>query len=577
MLKSFDRYVIKEIASPFILGLSVYTFTMLIGQIQRISEVLISRGISFSTFILLIIYLLPFTLAFTIPMSTLMGVLAGLSRMSTDSEIVALRTMGIKNFRILKPVLIFSVSTFIISVVLSMFITPRANFQLNKLFTKVARSRIVTNVKPKTICTEFKADSGYLLYFDDIDQHSKTWKNIILFPHQGGKNRNILIAQSGELKNTNPDDNHFALYNATVHSFEQEDPIKSYIISSYRYKKKSIKTRSVSQTLRSSRHLTFPELITKIQEIGKTDRLRPDKLKSLNYKSSGLRYKIELHRQITMPLAAIIFSFLGLSLGISTKKGGKATGFILSLAIIFIYYILITSAENLTTKRIISPFLGMWGPIFILLIISLFLYYLTAKEINLRWQKITNLINRMRNKIIQAKKRRKSRTNIYKKKLLKIKILDYYIIKKILFIFSLIFCSLVFVFYISTVIDMVDEAVTNNTSFFFILEYVFWRVPENIGFILPVSVLTSVLLTFFIMSKNNEITAVQASGISLQRLALPALFLGLVFSFLYFLFQENIVPAANISAKNTFYKIKNRKNPTLTGKRQSVLGEKNKF
>ena len=68
------------------------------------------------------------------------------------------------------------------------------------------------------------------------------------------------------------------------------------------------------------------------------------------------------------------------------------------------------------------------------------------------------------------------------------------------------------------------------------------------------------------MSKNNEITAVQASGISLQRLALPALFLGLFFSFLYFLFQENIVPAANISAKNTFYKIKNRKNPTLTGK-----------
>ena len=74
------------------------------NQVFLLSELFIARGVSFKTVALIFIYLVPAVLAFAVPMSVLMGILAGLSRLSSDSEIVAFRTLGIRNSRLLWPV-----------------------------------------------------------------------------------------------------------------------------------------------------------------------------------------------------------------------------------------------------------------------------------------------------------------------------------------------------------------------------------------------------------------------------------------------------------------------------------------
>jgi len=91
MFKLFDRYVLKEIIPPFALGLTIYTFVLLMNQILLLSEMFIDRGVALKTVLALFVYLIPSVLAFTVPMSVLMGILAGLSRMSSDLEITALR------------------------------------------------------------------------------------------------------------------------------------------------------------------------------------------------------------------------------------------------------------------------------------------------------------------------------------------------------------------------------------------------------------------------------------------------------------------------------------------------------
>ena len=150
MFKTFDRYVLKEIASPFAIGFIVYTFTLLINQILILSYTLISKAATTDTIFKILIYLLPDFLAFTIPMSTLMGVLAGLSRMSSDSEIIAFRTMGINNSRILKPILLFAFMTWLFSTWLIMYLAPEANFRFNQLYTHIGVSRAVSNTNGKT-------------------------------------------------------------------------------------------------------------------------------------------------------------------------------------------------------------------------------------------------------------------------------------------------------------------------------------------------------------------------------------------------------------------------------------------
>ena len=84
------------------------------------------------------------------------------------------------------------------------------------------------------------------------------------------------------------------------------------------------------------------------------------------------------------------------------------------------------------------------------------------------------------------------------------------------------------VFYIINILELIDNIIENKVPFFYVLKYDFYMTPEIVTIILPISILTAVLLTFSLMSKNNEVIAVQVSGISLLRLALPAVFAGAV-------------------------------------------------
>ena len=97
MGKTLDRYLLREVLSPFLVGLVVYTFTLLINNVLLLSQALISKEASAATVLLILLYFLPALLSFTVPMATLMGVLSGLSRMSTDSEIVALRQNNLRS------------------------------------------------------------------------------------------------------------------------------------------------------------------------------------------------------------------------------------------------------------------------------------------------------------------------------------------------------------------------------------------------------------------------------------------------------------------------------------------------
>jgi len=539
-IKTLDRYIIKEITLPFLLGASVYSFTMLLNHLQRIVDTLIAKGTSLWIFIQLVLFLLPFILSFTIPMSVLMGVLAGLSRMNSDSEMIALKTMGIKNGRIFKPVFIFSLAAYLLSAFLMMYVTPEAQYRLRKLWNKVAVSNSIINIKPQIICDHF---NDYILYFESSDPQTHTWRNVILYPHNTGRKENILLAGSGRLAQSQNGEYFFSLRNGILHSFNRlDEKDKSYGIGQFRYKSEEIQERTSYRFTRSSRHLPFHRLIENIRE-----------------NPRQLSYRTELHRQLTQPLSALLLGFLGLSLGISIKKGGKASGFVISLGIIFLYYILITGAENLIIRRIITPFWGMWGPIFILFLIALFSYYYTSREITFRGGRFKRLVQgRVGKRISLAVNAFTQRPIGSPRHRGVFKILDRYVLKRIIFLFLLMILSLTAIFYMLNVIELIDDAISNQVSLLVVLQHVLHRIPKNLGFVMPIAAMTAVLLTFSLMSKNNEITAIQASGISIYRLVVPVLLFGLFLSSAFFLFQETVIPRSSEMANQLLNQIKNR-------------------
>ena len=559
MLKTFDKYVLKEIASPFAIGLVIYTFTLLINMIFILSNTLISKGATTFTIIKILIYLMPDILSFTIPMATLMGVLAGMSRMSTDSEIIALRTMGINNFRIFRPIIIFSLITWFFSSILIMYIAPEGNYQFNKLKTKIMLSKAMSSIKPRTFNHNFPA---FVLFFNDIDKNTNEWKNVFLYSRKDGRNDNVILAKRGQLVQQEGDrKSYFSLKNAILHSYEKMNPGKKYFTTFHEKTSEEIIEYMTFKQTRSSHQLIFPSLIKKMKE-----------------KPNDIRLEREFHKKFSLPFACLALGFLALSLGISTKKGGKVSGFIISLGIIFIYYTTITTFQNLVLKKIVSPFIGMWAPNLFLLFSGLVLYYFSSREKSINWEKFFTIFHRQ-----HYRKKRKNKNVLFSISIKRpgirlFKIIDIYILKKIVSMLLLIFTSLLLVFYIVRIVELIDTIIENNIPFFYILKYVYYNTPEMISFVLPVSILTTVLLTFSIMSKNNEMTAVRVSGISLYRIAVPAIVVGIFFSLLYFVLQETITPGANRNAMKVLNKIYKRKTgPDTEIYKNWIAGQNNTF
>ncbi|MFQ5792834.1 MAG: LptF/LptG family permease [Acidobacteriota bacterium] len=106
MLRILDRYTLREIGPSFGLGLGVFTFVLLLNEILRFAQVLISRGASLQHVLGILVNLLPMALCLTIPMGVLLGILIALGRMAADSEVTAMRASGISLYRLLRPVLV---------------------------------------------------------------------------------------------------------------------------------------------------------------------------------------------------------------------------------------------------------------------------------------------------------------------------------------------------------------------------------------------------------------------------------------------------------------------------------------
>lgn len=536
MAKSFDKYILKEIASPFSIGLLVYTFTLLINMIFMLSGTLISKEASAFTVLQILVYMLPDFLSFTIPMATLMGVLAGLSRMSTDSEIIAFRTMGVNNFRILKPILRFSFIAFLFSTWLIMYMAPEAGFRLSKLMLQIGIKRAVSAIKPGDFYTEFPY---YTLYFSDKNKKTDEWQDVILHSRKDAGMDTFILAKTGSfVRNQDEKASYIVLRNVLVHSFKKEDPQKSFSLTSYVSMKERVDDPQEVQLTRRERQLIFPELVRRYK------------------RDPGNRMLgIEFNRKFALPFACLALAFLGLSLGISTKKGGKVSGFIISLGIIFIYYTVSVSTENMILKGSIKPFLGMWSANFFLLAVGIAAYYYSSKEKSINWERLFAFAEKLKKRFKkherqkEIKKERKVvlviKFPIPRLKFRIFKILDKYVIKRLTLTFMLVFSSLIMVFYVIKFVEKIDDAVEHKVSALYVLKYIFFDTPETISFVLPVASLTAVLLTFSVMSKNNEITAVKVSGISLYRLIVPTLVFGIILCLGFFYIQEEVTPGAN--------------------------------
>ncbi len=564
MLKLFDRYLLREILPPFGIGIVLFTFVLLMNQILVLAELFIAKGVPFGTAAEVLALLIPSLLAFAVPMAVLMGILAGLSRLSSDLEITAFRTLGVGFARFLKPLLIFAAAGWLATSVLTLWVGPRANHR----WVRTVTTSVLARVQLKFVPREFNESiPGMIVFVRDIAA-DESWRDVFVAVTTDPETPRVILARRGRF-NLYPEAKRatLELEDGEVHAYPRAEPEKyrlttfrrdveevdvsglfSQISSSKRVREKDItELRAGAAALRTEQ----ARLLADLARPGRTEAERASLRRSLEGTNRDARaHGVEIHKKFALPFACFIFVLIGLPLGATTRKGGRTSGFTLSVAIIIAYYILITAGEKFAMDGRLAPAAGMWGPDILLALAGLALLLGARGERRLR-----PALFRRRLRPLAGVDAAVPRPPKLRVRLRFPHILDRYIMRKWLGLFAIVVAALLSLSLIVTFFERIDNVYSHNQPLSLFFRYLWYRVPEFISYILPVAALTTALLSLGLLAKFNETTAMKACGISLYRAVLPVLFLGLASSLAAFALQERILPRANRKAEETWDRI----------------------
>lgn len=362
MHKTINRYIAKEITVPFFLGLSIFTFVLLMDKIVSLVELVVSKGVKLSEMVSIIAYILPSFFSITIPMAFLLAVLLAFGRLSSDEELTAAKSSGLSLLQMMPPVITLSVITFIITLLLMVYVLPWGNYSFRLKMYDIVKRKADTGIVPGRLVDSFE---DMVLYARGKDQASGRYEGILISEDRMGKKSRTITAREGEIF-SRPDNLSVTLrlYDGAIHN-EGGKQLQYKVIDFATY----------DITLSMNFEGGEPGIISKgDRELSLSDISK--RVKSMKEKGQPYNYLlVEFHKKFSIPFACIVFSLIGVPLGIQGKRSGKGHGFTISLLLITVYYIFLLGGEAIGDNGTIPPFIAMWAPNILFLVIGLYLLF----------------------------------------------------------------------------------------------------------------------------------------------------------------------------------------------------------
>ncbi|HHL40116.1 MAG TPA: LPS export ABC transporter permease LptF [Deltaproteobacteria bacterium] len=362
MPRLISVYIFKEITASFVLCVVVLTLTGLLSKVLKIIDLAVNHGIGLKFIGLFIVSLLPTFLIYVLPISFLVAVMTAFTRLSSDSEITAMKASGLSLVTLTRPVFAFAVIVSAMTLFFTLYGFPWGNHNIKKLLFEVARTKTSAAIEEKTFYDRFK---GVVLYVDRIGADGM--EGIFILEERLGRGKNLIFAESGAFV-PSPEDLslYMTLRNGTIHGRDEESGTY-HMVGFDTYTVELEVPGGGSMSGRANRELYLTDFLERIDEVAARG-------------ESTAPYVIDLHKRFTLPVSIFIFTFLGVPLGIQKVRSARLTGFAAAFVLVFIYYVLSTSLEALGEYEHIPPLLAIWGSTVILFPAGLYVFYRAAKD-----------------------------------------------------------------------------------------------------------------------------------------------------------------------------------------------------
>jgi LPS export ABC transporter permease LptG/LPS export ABC transporter permease LptF len=565
-VRIFTRYILREVLSHGLIGTAVFTFVVFMRDVSRILELVVRNSAPIPSVAELFFLTLPAALTVTIPMGVLVGILIGLSRMAADSEITAMRAAGVGVKRFVAIILIFGVTAWLIALTNNVLLAPRSAAALARLQNSLATSQVSFEVQPRVFYEDFK---NYVLYVEDATTTSGAaiWKNVFLADINIPGAPKITLAKEAIVSPNGKDAIHLHLVNGETQDVNVRLP-EQYTISTFN------ETDTV---------LNLPPTPRQAQEIVPVQQLSTPALLNQRHnanKDAARWYWIEFNRRLALPTACLVLVLIGIPLGLSSKKGGKGAGFVLTIVLVFIYYFISVTGLSFARNGKLPPVVGVWLANAVFAVVGILLLWRVDRmpiELGL-WQIISMRVKSVTASWLKQRTDEKPaaepRQRFFSKRFPLI--LDDYVLRSFIGYLVLILASFLVLVMIFEFFELLSDIVKNKIALVTVGQYLMNVVPSVVDIVTPLSVLLAVLVTFGLMQKSNEITAMKATGISIYRASVPILVVALLLAGGVFLLEQYYLPYANKQVETLRNIIKRKPAQTyLRPDRKWIFGQNN--
>lgn len=345
------RSIFRETIYPFFTVLLVLTFVLLMGRILQLMDMMINKGVGLFSMAKLILFLVPSFLTITIPIALLIAILIGMGRLSRENELLIMKSSGLSLYQLVPPVALLAVATFVLSLLLGLFVVPAGNIAGRDLLVDLARQRAGIGIKEKVFNDDFP---GLMLYADQVSVDGTTMKGVFISDQRVGRNPVTIIARRGSL-HADP-----GSMDVTLRLEEGSTHMAAADRTTYRKMDFAVYeiALDMSQTVAGaggeyrrdgSDTMTVGRMVRELGE-GRPSAAERNVL------------VMELNKRFAMPLTCIVFALIAFPLGMVKHRTAKSRGFVTGLCIVIVYYVLQLGGDALGETGKLWPVAAAWAP-----------------------------------------------------------------------------------------------------------------------------------------------------------------------------------------------------------------------
>ncbi len=546
-----DRYVLRELASPFALGIALFTFFLIIDRLYQLTELVITKGVPFYLVLQLLVFMLPQFLTHTLPMALLVAVLIAGGRLAADLEIVAFKAAGVSLVRLFRPVLLAALVAATLTGALALVLNPITNRAFQNQLFQILQSRAVSGLRERVFNTSF---GDMVIYVEDISASQVRLRGLIVSDERDPKITRIITAREGRLLTDEASRRiTLRLIDGGVNEadvapveppqqVEAEGPLGGAASASrYRYTTFSLydMTLSLQSPLRPSTRLDKPERDLGIGEL----RRRIVEVGDDSYQRAILQ--VELHKRFAFPVAALVFALLGFPLAVRSHRGGRSVALVATLAIVVSYYLILSSLEGIALRGRLPAWTAVWLPNALFGSTGAALMFLTAREWRARrLHAVWNVFEGLWQRLPRRRPRRDERLTTGGLDTTMM-IIDRYLVRQFAAFVGIGLAVAAALFVVADLLMTLDRFLRIKPPLVYVLEHFAYALPAALYQGLPIVMLVATVFLFITLTRWHELTALKAAGISLYRTSAPILLCGALVALAAGLFQEFLLPELN--------------------------------